>query len=127
MKVPTGLLVLIAILGVIYAASGLFKDYIVSNSTGRGPACLELVGKTTREDAGRTYIIGSIRNTCTRKFSNVTVVFKLDRMPVAAEMLPEGIAYAYVTDIAPGETRQYKSALPVSRDATFRLETINAY
>jgi hypothetical protein len=127
MKVPTGLLVLIAILGVIYAASGVFKDYIISNSTGKGPPCLELLGKSTRDDEGRTYIIGSIRKNCTRKFSSVTVVFKLDRVPGPTESLPEGIAYAYVRDIAPGETRQYKSALPVSRDATFRLDTINAY
>jgi len=33
MKVPTGLLGLIAILAVVYAASGLFRDYLVSNST----------------------------------------------------------------------------------------------
>src|SRR5213595_3619170 len=98
MKVPTGLLVLIAILGVVYAAGGVFKDYIVTNSTGKGPACLEVLGKTT-EDEGRTFIIGNIRNNCTRKFSMVTVLFKLDRMRGASEMLPEAIAYAYVRDI----------------------------
>ena len=60
MKVPTGLLGLIAILAVVYAASGLFRDYLVSNSTGKGPSCLEMLGKTTSEVEGLTYITGSL-------------------------------------------------------------------
>ena len=127
MKVPAGFLGLIAILAVVYAASGLFQDYVVSISTGKGPSCLEMLGKTTSEEEGLTYITGSIKNNCNRKFSNVTVVFKFDRAPGPAQDLPEGIAYAYSSDVPPGEIRRFKSALPISRDSTFRLDGINAY
>ena len=89
--------------------------------------CLEMLGKTTSEEEGLTYITGSLKNNCSRKFSLVTVVFKFDRTPGPTQNLPEAIAYAYSSDVAPGETRQFKSALPISNNSTFRLDGINAY
>jgi hypothetical protein len=38
-----------------------------------------------------------------------------------------GVAYAYSSDVESGETRRFKSALTISRNATFRLDEINAY
>jgi hypothetical protein len=126
MKAST-LLGLIAVVAIIYAARVGLRTLIGSASQGVSPTCLELVGKTTREDEGRTYIVGSVRNDCTRKYGSVTVVFKLDRRPGPTESLPQGIAYAYIRDLVPGETRPFKSAFPVSRDTTFLFDAINAY
>ena len=126
MKIPTGVLGLIAVLAVIYAASGLFRNYLVSISTGKAPGCLEMLGKTTTEEEGLTFIISSIKNNCGRKYSQVTVVFKMDRMPGPIENLPAFVAYAYSSDVESGETRRFKSALTISRNTTFRLDEINA-
>ena len=52
---------------------------------------------------------------------------KLERVPGPAESLPEAIAYAYSNDVKPGEIRSFKSALPGSRNTTYRLDGINAY
>jgi hypothetical protein len=41
--------------------------------------------------------------------------------------LPEGIAYAYSSNVKPGETRNFKSAFSVSKNALFRFKGINAY
>lgn len=126
MRVPTGILVLIAILGV-YAARGLFRNYLISMTSAKAPGCVELLDRTTRDEEGLTFIIGSIQNNCDRKVSNVTVVFKLDRTPGLGESLPEGIVYAYIRDVKPGEIRPFKSALPISRTSTFRFDRISAY
>jgi len=61
MKAST-LLGLIAVVAIIYAARVGLRTLIGSASQGVSPTCLELVGKTTREDEGRTYIVGSVRN-----------------------------------------------------------------
>jgi len=43
------------------------------------------------------------------------------------ESLPEGVAYAYSTDIKPGETREFKTAMPVSKNSVHHFGEINAY
>ncbi len=126
MKAST-LIGLIVVVAAIYAVRVGFRTVISSVTQGVSPTCLELVGKTTREDEGRTYIVGSVRNNCTRKYGSVTVVFKLDRQRGPMENMSEGVAYAYIRDVGPGETRAFKSAFPVSKDATFRFDTISAY
>jgi hypothetical protein len=55
----------------------------------------------------------------------VTVLFKLDRR--SGVELPDAVAYAYSRDVKPGETRQFKSAVPVSKNGTFRFDGMNAY
>src|SRR6185436_12175460 len=80
-------------------------------------------------------IIGTFKNDCNRKFSQVTVSFKLDRSSsgsAAAEIstalhpgakpdstprrpameLPEAVILAYARDVQPGETRKFKSSTP---------------
>jgi hypothetical protein len=84
-------------------------------------------GSTTSEEEGLTYIIGTVRNNCDRKFSSAVILFKLDGNPGASGDFPQGSAYAYASDLEPGETRPFKPALPVSRNATFQFEGINAY
>ena len=88
--------------------------------------CLELGGHTTALEQGRTYITGTIRNRCDRKFGNVTIVFKLDPKRGPMENL-QGVAYAYARDMTAGETKQFKSALPISEDSTYRFDSISAY
>jgi hypothetical protein len=127
MKIPAAILALIAILAAGYVARGWFRSYIVSMTTDKAPACLEVLGHTTSEEEGRTYIIGSIRNHCQRSFGHVTILFKLNRAPGASDGLPEGVAYAYGNDVKGGEVRKFKTALPVSRNAIYRFDGINAY
>ena len=104
----------------VYAASGWFRDYLISISTGKGPSCLEMLGKTTtEEEEGLTYITGSIKNNCNRKFSHVVVVFKFDRTPGPAQDLSGAIACAYSSDVEPDEIGRFKSALPVSRNSPY--------
>jgi len=122
---PGGIVALILVLAAGYFLRGWFQNYIVSRSSGKGPACLQLLGNTTTEDEGRTYIIGSIKNSCDYSFSTVTVLFKLDRRNGVE--LPDAVAYAYSRDVKPGETRRFKSALPVSKNTTFRFDGMNAY
>jgi hypothetical protein len=86
-----------------------------------------MLGNTTTEENGSTFIIGSVRNNCDRKFSSVTISFKLDSTPGPMENMPTGGAYAYSRDVEPGQIAQFKSAWPVSRDATFRFDGITAY
>src|SRR6266849_2488906 len=126
MKASTGILGLIAIVVLGYALNAWCRKYVSTRATGKAPSCLAMLGNTTREEEGRSYIIGSIKNKCDYKFSQVTVLFKLDREPGPMESLPEGIAYAYSSDVEPGETREFKTALPISKNATYRFDGINA-
>lgn len=122
-----GIIGLIVILGIGYAIRSVFQHTMASVTTGSSLACLEVLGSTTAEEEGRTYIVGSIHNNCDRSFSNVTVTFKLDRTPGAFESFSEGGAYAYARDVKAGEAKEFKSALPVAKDATFRFDGINAF
>lgn len=87
--------------------------------------CLVLVGSTTRETDGINLIVGSVRNGCERTFSSVTVVFKLDRRDNST--LPQGLAMGYLRDLKAGEMKDFESAMPVGRDATYRLDQITAF
>jgi len=82
---------------------------------------------TRPEEEGRTYIIGSVRNNCTRDFGQVTINFKLDRTPGPGGDLPQAIIYAYTRDVNAGETRRFKSFLPIPKRATYRFEGFSAY
>jgi hypothetical protein len=126
LKSPAGILGLIVLLVAAYNVRQWFRTRLLS-ATGRAPSCLTVAGYTTAEDEGRTYIVGNIQNNCGRKFSSITVLFKLDRMPGPTENPPEAVVYAYSRDLAPGETRRFKSFFPISANATFRFDGINAY
>jgi hypothetical protein len=126
-KIFSGLLALAALVAMGYASQRWLRNHLSTTATGKAPSCLEIAGNTTSEDEGRTYIVGTIRNNCHRKFSKVTVLFQLDRPAGPFGDLPEAVAYAYSRDIHPGEVREFKTALPISRGSTYRFDGINAY
>jgi hypothetical protein len=127
MKIPAGIVALIVILAVRYAAGEWFRNHLVSMTTSNASSCLEILGNTTTEEEGQTFIIGSIKNNCDRSFGQVTILFKLDRTGGPMENLPEGVAYAYGRDVKAGELREFKTALPISKNSTYRFDGINAY
>ena len=125
MKIAAGILCLLGFVWVITAFGWVSSR--LGNLGSKAPACLEVLGSTTSEEDGVTYIVGSLRNTCETKFSQVTVLFKLDRVPGPMEGMSEGSAYAYSRDVEPGDVRQFKSAIPVSKDSSYRPDGISAY
>jgi len=127
MKVITGFLVVIGIFAVIRVTSGWFLNRVISEATSGTPACLEVLGNTTSEVEGRTYIVGSIRNSCERDYGSVTISFKLDRTPGPMGDMPEGVASAYSRNVKAGSTRDFKTTMPISKNATYRFDAINAY
>jgi hypothetical protein len=145
MKSPASILTLIAILGAGYVARTWFRDYFVSMVTNKASTCLEMLGNSTTEEEGQTYITGSIKNNCDRSFGSVTIVFKVDQSSRPSEDqqeggpteglatgvptvdLPEGFAYAYSRDVKAGEVREFKTAISVSRNSSYRFDEINAF
>ena len=129
------------------------QSLVKTVTTDKAAACLQMLGNTTREEERFTYIVGSVRNTCDQKFSSVTITFKLDRtsgsslgLPNAVPSpyrpkgqtqtfkpsespidLPQAIAYAYVSDVKPGETRSFKSAIHIPAISTYRFDAIQAF
>jgi len=103
-----------------------YRQAITTATTDHTGECLSLVGSTTREEQGRSYIVGSVRNRCEMKFSNVTVAFKLDR-PDSKVSLPDAPILAYAKDLKPGETRDFKTQFPIDRKTTFRFDKITAF
>jgi hypothetical protein len=124
--VASGIFLVIAFLVLRYVAGAWFRQTITrvaKNDT----SCLTMLGNTTRDEEQRTYIVGSIRNDCTRRYSQVTVNFKLERPRGPMENMTRAVAYAYIRDIKPGETREFKSAIPLSKDVVYQYDGINAY
>ncbi|MBZ5674039.1 MAG: hypothetical protein LAP61_07310 [Acidobacteriia bacterium] len=110
-----------------YFTRPLFESFILSVATSKAPACLDMLGNTTTEDNGGTYIIGSIRNSCDRKFGRVTVSFKIDHQRVATGELPEATVSAYTRDLEPGQTKEFRTSTSVSKDTSYRFDAISAY
>lgn len=104
-----------------------FGDIILAVASNKAPACLEMLGSTTTEENGVTYIIGSVRNSCDRKFGRVTVSFKVDHQRVATGELPEFTVPAYSRNIEPGQIKEFRTSAPVSKDASYRFDSISAY
>ena len=86
-----------------------------------------MLGSTTTEENGSTYIIGSVRNSCDQKFRRVTVSFKIDHQRVATGELPEYTASAYSRNVEPGQIKEFKTSTPVSKNASYRFDAISAY
>ena len=118
---------LIVVLAIGYYIRGVVWNHVTSSVTANNSDCLTVLGSTTTEVDGGNYIVGNVQNNCDRSFSNVTVTFKLDGTPGAFESFSGGGAYAYVRDVKAGESREFKSALPVAKNATFRFDGINAF
>jgi hypothetical protein len=127
MKYLTGLLLAVAAFLVLrYAALYGIHSVVTSASTNKA-ACLEMVGNTTREEQGRTYIVGSIRNTCDRKVDHVTINFKVDRPADSNLGRSGGPIYAYSDDVLPGENRQFKTMFPIGKDIIYRYDGMTAF
>ena len=103
-----------------------YRTVITAATTDKAARCLVMLGNTTSEQDGFTFIIGSIRNNCDQKFGSVTITFKLDPPSGSTAYRTEGIAYAYSRDVQPHETRQFKSAVHIS-NATYRFDAIRAF
>jgi hypothetical protein len=119
----SGILGLVAVLVVGYTLRTIYGR-TVSLATTETSSCLEMVGSTTTEDEGVTYITGSFRNNCGHDIGHVTVMFKLDQAPGA---FGPSQAYAYGNDVKADETREFKSAMPVSNNAVYRFDGFNAF
>jgi hypothetical protein len=122
-----GILTLVSLLALGYITRPLFRSFITSATSDHAAACLEMLGNTTTEENGITYIVGTVRNNCERKFGYVTVTFKLDRQPGPAENLPDAPVSAYSRDVGPGQTKEFKTVVPISKNSTYRFDAISAY
>jgi hypothetical protein len=116
---------LIGFFGFRSALSNMFSS-TVATATKTG-SCIALTGSTTNEQEGRTYIVGTVRNSCDHTIGSVTVTFKIDPRPGVAETGMEAIAYAYSRDVKAGETRKFKTMMSVAKDATFHFGGINSF
>jgi hypothetical protein len=144
--VKTLILAAAALLAVRYVLSRAVKHVVTTVTTDYAAKCLAVLGQTTRVEDGNTFIVGSFKNDCDRKFSHVTVAFALDRSstaakplftpygreapperPQAALDLPQAPIFAYSRDVAPGETREFKSAYSIPENAVFRFESISGF
>lgn len=144
------LLGVVIILGIRYAMQEGLRGVVTSVTSDQAAACLSLSGSTTAVEDGFTDIIGTFKNECNRKFSQVTVSFKLDRSSsgsTAAEIstafhpgaktnsaprrpameMPEAVILAYARDVKPGETRKFKSSTHISKNAVFRFDKISGF
>lgn len=127
MKVASVLLGLIVIFTLRYTYTSWMPSQVIAMSSSKSSSCLALLGSTTSVQDGQNFIIGNVKNNCDRKFGNVTVVFKVDRVSGPTESLPEAIVYAYNRDVKPGETRRFKTVFPISKNSTYRFDGIKAY
>ena len=123
------ILALICALGGWYYLRTHFGEWIQSAASSSTPSCLEMLGSTTSEEDGVTNIVGNIKNNCDRKYLYVQVVFTLDNSNADPAMrdMPEPKAVASVRDLEAGATMPFKTAIPVSKNATYRLDGITAY
>jgi len=100
---------------------------VVGAATSNRAECLSMLGSTTNEKDGGTYIVGSVRNNCDHPILSVTVTFKMQQGYGPNSQWREGNAYAYVSDVKAGETRKFKSAIPVGKNSIIRFDKIIAY
>ena len=125
MKVVIGcVLGVVALLGLRSVLHQGFRQTITEATKDRAADCLTLAGSTTREYQRYSYIVGSVRNRCETKFDQVTVTFKLDR---ASSTLPEATIPAYIRNLKPGETKEFRSAHRIDKDTTFRFDRITGH
>ena len=79
MKLRTLVLGIIAFVAIRYALREGIRSVVTSATTDHAAKCLVILGHTTSVQDGFTFIVGSFKNNCDRRFSHVTVAFMLDR------------------------------------------------
>ena len=135
----------LALVGFRYAIRAGFRRVVPSATFDQAATCVSLTATTAGDENGSTDIVGKIHNGCDRKFGQVTVSFKLDQSPSGvaggqvstsldakperspqrvAMSMPQAVVLAYVRDLQPGETRQFKSSTHIPRNAIFRVDRI---
>ena len=120
------LLALIAFLALRYAFLYGVQSIVTSASTNQA-SCLSMLGNTTRDVDGQTYIVGSIRNDCSRRMDHIVIKFKIDR-PADSNLGRSDVPISvYSNDVAPGETREFKSMFPIAKNTIFRYDGMTAY
>ena len=128
MKIIGCILGVVALLAIRSAIQDGFKTAITAATSDQAATCLALLGSTTRVEDRATFIIGNVQNRCDRRFGDVTITFKLDRPTTGpTNRFSGGSAYAYVKDLAPGETRGFKSEVYISSNTTYHFDKITAY
>lgn len=127
MKVAGCIFGLLAILGLRAFLQDRYRTVAASVTAGNAASCLTMLGNTTRETGGSTYIVGSIKNDCDRKIGQATIVFKADGSVDSNLGRREAILYAYERDLEPGETRQFKTMFPIQKNAAYRFDEITAF
>jgi hypothetical protein len=125
MKFLMGILALLVVLGVRQAITDSYVDTVATVSSGGQKTCLEVLGTTTGEEDGKAYVIGNVRNNCSRAVGQTTVVFTVD--PESGSRSSGATLYAYVRDLKPGQTRRFKTMFPIPKNRTYHFEGINAF
>ena len=120
------ILIVLALAGMYYIQSQ-YRRVATAITQDNTVSCLVMAGNTLREEQSSSYIVGTIRNNCSRAFSNVTVVFKVEGPMDAKFNNHEGIYYAYERDVQPGERREFKTMFPVRKNGVYRFDRITAY
>ena len=101
-------------------------EQAIKTVTSNGPAsCLSLAGYSTRDEGRASYIAGSVKNSCDHKVDSVTVTFLVDSTMGSDHR--EVPVSAYARDVGPGETKEFKSVIPISRNASYRFDKITAF
>jgi hypothetical protein len=133
-----------ALFAVRYVLSKAVRHVVTTATTDYAANCLSVIGHTTRVQDGVTYIVGTFKNGCDRRFSQVTLKFQIDpssrtawtpfasgvkddRAPRAALDLPSAPIFAYRRDVQPGETREFKSAYRIPENAIYRFERVSGF
>src|SRR5262245_23344400 len=145
MTIRTLLLAIVALIAIRYALREGLRSLVTSVTTDYAAKCLTMVGHTNSVQDGSTFITGSFKNSCDRKFSHVTVAFILDSSPridvtqlwsparsgAAANRepetanLPKAPILAYSSDVQPGETRHFKSAMSIPENSIYHFDKIS--
>jgi hypothetical protein len=122
-----------AVLAIVLLGGGLRFLYsrVTSAATQDNSSCLVLAGSTTSEENNRTFILGTVRNDCDRRFLAVTVSFKVSqRSPFAKagddDRMPDMYVTAHGTNLAAGESMQFKTQSFMNMTG-FQLESINGF
>ena len=126
MKLAVPIIGLIAFVGFRY---GLLENYrrVAAAITGPGPSsCITLVGSTTSEEHGATYIVGSIRNHCRIAISHAAIAFRVDRTS-DSNYRSDAPVIAYAHDIPAGGTKSFKLQIWRDRNFSYRFDSITAF
>jgi len=126
MKIAACVLGIAALLGFRYYISQQYQKVAAAVTSGEPASCVAMVGNTRTEENGHTYVVGTIRNNCEHKVGHVTISFKVERQSDSA-FNSDAPAYAYVNDVAPGETRSFKTQFQIAKDMGYRFDRITAF